>query len=151
MAYSIYDQHDNSIWMLRGGFDSKSGGLLNISLSNGKRELYQWPGFKPEPDRVHSSESMILDQKRNSIWLNSSDGLIEFNIADKQFHPVEAMKDIAGIPDYWHFVGIDMDLQGRIWMAANPKGIMIYDPAERSVSIPFPDDSVLQKGSFIYE
>ena len=145
IAYSIYDQHSNSIWMLRGGFDNKSGGLLNISLSNGKRELYQLPGFKQEPGRVHSSESMILDHKRNSIWLNSNDGLIEFNITTKQFHPVDAMRDIAGKPDYWHFVGIDMDLKGRIWMAANPKGIMIYDPTDQSVSIPFPGDSVLQK------
>ena len=38
-----------------------------------------------------------------------------------------------------------MDSKNRVWFGNYPKGIIIYDPATGLATIPFPDDSVLQK------
>jgi hypothetical protein len=48
------------------------------------------------------------------------------------------------LKDYHRFVGIDLDLQGRVWLATDPKGVLIYDPSNQSLNTPFPADSVIQ-------
>ena len=88
---------------------------------------------------------MCFDKKRKSIWINSSDGLIEFNLAERKFHQVDLMSNLLKIKDYDRFVGIDLDTFGRLWFATSPKGILIYDPANQTLKIPFPEDSTLQQ------
>jgi len=144
VAYSIFDPGSNSVWMLRGAFDRPGGGLLNVSLSDGKKQYYGWPCFLKIPGHVHTSEAMCYDRKRSAIWINSPDGLMEFTLADKQFHHLGALDELLKLKDYHRFVGVDLDLQGRVWLATDPKGILIYDPASQSLSIPFPADSVIQ-------
>ena len=142
-AYAIFDKRSNSIWMLR-GYDNPGGGLLNVSLTDRKKVYYKWPCYLKKPGHNHSSEAMRYDPKRNAIWINSPDGLMEFTLADKQFHHIDAMDDLLKLKNYHRFVGIDLDLKGRVWLATDPKGIQIYDPSNQSLSIPFPEDSVMQ-------
>lgn len=54
------------------------------------------------------------------------------------------MNTLLKLKDYHRFVGVDIDKQGRVWFATGPKGIIIYDPSNQSVSTPFPADSALQ-------
>ena len=42
----------------------------------------------------HNAEDMVYDPRRNSIWINSGDGLLEFSLDDKQFRPIEALKEV---------------------------------------------------------
>jgi ligand-binding sensor domain-containing protein len=98
----------------------------------------------------HWSEGMRYDRNRNSIWISSQDGLMEFTLTDKEFHHIDALNAIDNRKefwqkDFWQWAGIDFDRDGRIWMATKPKGIIIYDPGNNSVTLPFPNDSVLQK------
>ncbi|HEY4323372.1 MAG TPA: ATP-binding protein [Mucilaginibacter sp.] len=153
--YSIFDAASNSVWMLWGDFNIPGGGLLNVSLSDGKKQYFDWPCYRQIPNHSHISEAMRFDRKRKAIWINSPDGLMEFTLTDKQFHHIDAMNDLLKLKDYDRFVGIDIDLQGRIWLATQPKGIQIYDPSDSSLTIPFPADSVEQKNvsddnSYIY-
>jgi len=153
--YSIFDASTNSVWMLWGDFNHPGGGLLNISLSDGKKQHFDWPCYRNIPNHCHASEAMRYDRKRNAIWINSYDGLMEFTLADKRFHHIDAMNDLIKLKDYDRLVGIDIDLKGRIWLATIPKGILIYDPADRSISVPFATDSVTQRNvsnanSYIY-
>jgi len=143
VAYSIFDQRSNSVWMLR-GFDLPGGGLLNVSLSDGKKRYYGWPCYLNISGHVHASEAMCYDRKRNALWINSPDGLMEFTLADQKFHHIDALNDLLKLKDYHRFVGVDLDRQGRIWLATDPKGILIYDPSNQSLSVPFPADSILQ-------
>jgi ligand-binding sensor domain-containing protein len=128
--YSFFDVRSNSVWIL-----TSVGGLLQIPLLTKERKYYGCPW----------SESMCYDQKRNSLWLNSDGGLLEFTLADKQFHHVEALNKVEKLKGYFRFVGIDLDAQGRIWFATYPKGIIIYDPSNPSVKFPSAEDSLLQK------
>jgi signal transduction histidine kinase/ligand-binding sensor domain-containing protein len=143
-AYAIFDERSNSVWMLRGLYMPRGGGLLNISLSDGKKRYFEWPCFLKTPGHDHTSEGMRYDHKRNAIWINSPDGLMEFTLADKQFHHIDALNELLKLKDYHPFLGIDLDRQGRVWLATNPKGILIYDPSNQSLSIPLPADSVIQ-------
>jgi ligand-binding sensor domain-containing protein len=88
---------------------------------------------------------MCYDSKRNCIWINGNEGLLQFTFHDKQFHHINALKKYEQLKDYGRFVGITLDRQGRVWFATNPMGIIIYDPDNDSVTFPFPSDSVLQK------
>ena len=145
VAYSIFDRASNSIWMLRGGYNRPGdGSLLNVSLTDGKKKYFKWPCYLNIPGHNHWSEAMRYDPKRNAIWINSPDGLMEFTLADKQFHHIDALNDLLKLKDYFRFVGIDIDLRGKIWLATGPKGILIYDPESRSLSTPFPADTALQ-------
>ncbi len=142
--YSIFDPGSNSVWMLEGSY-GRSGGLYQIFLSNGKRKHYTWPCYRNIPGHSHWSEAMKYDQKRNSIWINSPDGLMEFTLRDKQFHHIDAMNELIKLNNYNRFVGIDLDKQGRVWLATQPKGMIMYDPYKQSITLPFSKDSVLGK------
>ena len=71
---------------------------------------------------------MRFDSKRNSIWLNTGDGLIEFSLSDKTFRHIDAFNELTKLNGYDRYVGIDIDRNGKIWLAARPMGIVIYDP-----------------------
>ena len=141
--YSIVDTITNSLWMLDFTVPGKEG-LVQISLSDRTRTFYSWPCYRSLPNHDHSCEAMQLDRKRNSIWLNSRDGLVEFSLNDKQFHPVNAFSDFIKLKDYDRWVGMDIDRKGRIWLATQPTGIVIYDPKTEQAQ-PLFSDPVLQK------
>jgi len=144
ILYTIFNPSTNSVWMLKGSSDLPGGGLYQISLSDGKREHYKWPCYKNIPAHSHWSEAMCYDSKRNCIWINGPDGLMEFTFSDKQFHHIGALNEFVNLKNYCRWVGIDLDVHGRIWLATYPKGIIIYDPYKKSVTLPFPKDSILQ-------
>jgi ligand-binding sensor domain-containing protein len=142
--YAIFDASSNSVWLQR-GFRGTAGGLLQLSLADGKRNKFDWPCFLNIPNHSHRSEGMHYDHKRNSIWICSPDGLVEFTLADKRFHNIEAQDKFAKRKDFWQWAGIDIDTAGRVWMSTVPAGMMIYDPDNRSLSLLFPNDSVQQQ------
>jgi hypothetical protein len=140
---SIFDKASNSVWMLPVDKDS----LIQVSLSSGETKVYGWPCFKKIPTKMaprFGAEAMVYDGKRNCIWINSHDGLIQFSLPDKQFRQVQAFQPLVQLKEYDRWVGIDIDVQGRIWLATLPKGILIYNPTDSSVKQPFPDDPNLQ-------
>ena len=145
---SVYEASSNSLWMLEGcsgdSLHHLDGGLLQISLKDGHRKNYGWTCYRNIPGHDHAAEAMRLDVKRNSIWINSPDGLIEFSLKDQSFHFVDAFKEYIKLKDYRRFVGLDIDNNGRIWLATHPNGILIYDPETKQVFKPF-TDSVMQE------
>lgn len=144
--YSHYDPRTNSIWMLKGYKVEPGGGLLRVFLSTGEKKYYRWPCYYNIKGHSHESEAMCYDRKRNCLWLNSGDGLMQFTLDDNQFHYIAATNKLLNVTkDYFHFVGITLDHQGRIWFATDPIGIMIYDPTDNSVTYPFEKGSALQK------
>jgi hypothetical protein len=90
-------------------------GLLQLNLSSGARQLFSWPCYRKIRDHDHTSEGMCYDKKRDCIWINSNDGLLQFTLSDKQFHHVDAPDKLPDLKDYekgfdlWHWVGIDID------------------------------------------
>ena len=142
--YAIFNAGSNSIWLEK-GYSGANGGLLQISLADGKRKVFDWPCFRKIPTHSHFSEGMRYDRNRNSIWISSPDGLLEFTLNDKKFHHIDALNEIVNQKDFWQWAGIDIDPRGRIWMGTHPTGIIIYDPANNSVHLPFPNDSVQQE------
>ena len=140
---SHFDEGSNSLWMLRNMVshpETKNCGLLQISVSDGKRKFYTWDCFKKIPGHSHCSLGIKYDKKRNCIWLNSPDGLLYFTFADKQFHNTDALKDYSLIGS-----GIDIDLDGRIWLATAQDGLIIYDPQYQSVELAITKDSATQQ------
>src|SRR6476659_8673433 len=142
--YSIFDARSNSVW-LEYGFQGTAGGLLQISLTDGKRKKFYWDCYRNIPNHGHRSEGTRYDKKRNSIWIGSPDGLVEFTLNDRKFHHIDALNELENRKDFWQWAGIDIDPAGRVWGVTYPKGIVIYDPANNSVEVPFPNDSVTQK------
>ena len=138
IKYAIIDTVTNSLWA------RNLKGLVQISLSDGKQQIYPWPCYRNLPNHPTHFDGMQFDPKRNSIWINSNDGLLEFSMDDKQFHPVNAFKELIKLKDYERGIGIDLDPQGRVWLATNPMGILIYDPTTERVQ-PLYSDPVLQK------
>jgi ligand-binding sensor domain-containing protein len=138
---NFFDTATNDLWLTHGG-----GGLLQVSLKDGKKQNYDWPCYKKILHHDHGSPGLCYDKKRNSLWINSPDGLIEFTLADKQFHRVDAFNDWVNLKDY-HTLGGGprLDTTGRVWVSTNPKGIIIYDPSDESVTLPFNNHPDVQK------
>jgi len=145
VRYTILDTVSKSIWMLKHNSAHAVGeGLLQISLQDGKKQLYTWPCYRNITGHSHSSEAMKLDSKRNIIWINSPDGLLAFSLKDKKFELVDAFKKMITNKEYKRFVGIDLDLFGRVWLATSPYGILRYDPDLKQLQ-PIFSDSNLQR------
>ena len=142
--YPIFDAVSNSIW-LEYGFQGTAGGLLQISLTDGKRKKFYWDCYRKIPNHGHRSEGTRYDKKRNSIWISSPDGLVEFTLSDRKFHHVDALNELENRKDFWQWAGIDIDPAGRVWGVTYPEGIAIYDPSHNSVELPFPNDAITQK------
>jgi signal transduction histidine kinase/streptogramin lyase len=144
ISYAYVDTASGSIWFLEFGHpDNPRSGLMHVSLRDRKITHFGWPCFRNIPNHNHDSESMRFDRKRNSIWINSSDGLVEFSLADKKFHFVEAFAEYVKMKDYSRFVGIDIDRDGRIWLATSPMGIVIYDPVLKQ-AVPLLSDTIMR-------
>ena len=146
--HAIFDAASNSLWLEKGipGWrGGTGGGLLQISLTNGKRQDFRWPCYKGIANHGHFTEGMKYDRTRNSIWISSADGLMEFSLTDKKFHHIDELNEWVKLKDFTQWAGIDIDPSGRIWMGTYPRGIFIYNPVDHSVNIPFANDPVQQK------
>ncbi len=140
----IFDGGSSSVWILQGYSGQSSGGLFQVSFSDGKSQQYTWPCYRNIPKHSHDAEGLRYDRLRNCLWINSTDGLMQFTLSDKKFHHIEALNKYVDLKDYGRWVGIDLDPLGRVWLATQPKGIIIYDPANQSVKLPFADDTLQQ-------
>jgi Histidine kinase/Y_Y_Y domain/Two component regulator propeller len=136
-AFSVLEPKSNCIWMLSSNWD---GALLRVSLSDGKQQVYNCPSFTQDPNVKHYSESMCYDKKRNCLWLNDTQGLIQFTLADQQFHYIDCLKNIIN-----RAAGISMDLANRVWIGTGDKGLIVYDPQTGSVERPFENDAGLNR------
>jgi hypothetical protein len=124
---SFFDAGSNSIWVLK-QYEQQRGGLEEIFL-DGKIQYYSWPCYRKNINHPrHDAEDMAYDPKRNSVWINSGDGLLEFSLNDKKFRRIEALDKITGSKNYDRGIGIDIDPHGRVWFASYPNNILIYEP-----------------------
>ena len=147
IKYIIFDSATNSLWMMN--YDRSQGeGLLNVTLSDGKRKYYLWKCYRNIAGHGHGAEAMQYDRQRKSIWINSPDGLLEFSLIDKQFHLPKAFNELIRSKDYDHFVGIDIDTDGKVWLATKPNGILIYDPRTDRLRQVFSDQYIQQKSGY---
>lgn len=140
--YCIFDYNSNSIWCLAENPEATPG-LLQINLS-AKQNLFFPFQYHRKKDSQGFAEASCYDAKRKCIWINSTQGLLQFTLIDKQFHHINALSKYEHLINYDRFVGITIDKQDRIWFATDPKGIIIYNPGDESVSFPLPADSVMQ-------
>lgn len=140
--YSIFDSSSNSVWCLVNSPDSKNG-LLQIILSSGKKNFFSFP-FNSNISPNNDAEAMCYDAARKCIWVNYSQGLLQFTLNTNQFHHIKALDEIEHTKDYCRFVGITLDTRSRVWFSTKPKGIIVYNPANESLNFPFPADSTLE-------
>jgi ligand-binding sensor domain-containing protein len=151
ILYTIFDAQTKSVWFAEGNPNVPGGGLYQISLTGKERKHYSWACYKNIPHHSHWVESMCYDPKRNCLWINSNDGLVQFTLADKQFHyeaALDSLKDIKGYEKEWshaHWVGIDLDYHGRVWMCSIEKGLVAYDPDIQTAFQPFANNDSLAK------
>src|SRR5687768_8888094 len=136
---SIYDNASNAVWMLTGEYNSKTGGLMQVHLSEKKIVHYEWPCQHKNQEHGHYAYNMQYDKKRNCIWVNSVDGLFSFSLKDKQFKPVPVCSKFMPLINYEIISGLELDLKGNLWLFTNSKGIVIYDPDKQSLSPLFAD------------
>jgi signal transduction histidine kinase len=138
LIYAVLDTASNSVWLLHPSSEEGANGLVQISLTEGTRTKYLWPVIYPGRERK-DAESMKLDRKRNSIWINTPYGLLEFSLTSKQFRTIDVLSEITKSKEYERYVGIDIDKNGKIWFATKPLGILIYDPETNLVNKLFSD------------
>jgi ligand-binding sensor domain-containing protein len=144
---SIYDATSNSIWILYGENGRRGGGLLQVALSEKKIIRHEWACYKKIPDHSHYSYGMHYDSKRNSIWLNSVEGLLEFTLRDKKFHEIAACNELMNLDNYEMIAGIELNAEGKVLLYRYSKGIIVYDPATQTVQPLFSDPDLQQKVS----
>jgi len=135
IPFCIFEAGANCIWALP---MNREGGLIQVSILNGKSKIYNWAD-RNHKDQSHFSEGMCFDRKRNVIWMNTEGGFMQFTLADKQFHNINSVNEFFN-----RGVGIGIDTKNRVWVGTGNKGIIIYDPATRAVTLPFAGDTVLQ-------
>ena len=143
---SFFEAASGSFWALASYEGQQGFGLVQI-FQNGNIAKYPWPCNRNHTGMPHGheAEDMEFDAVRNSIWINSSDGLLEFTLRDKQFHPITAMNELIQRKDYDRGVGIDIDQKHRILFATWSDGIFTYDPKTNQVEPLFSDPSQQKK------
>ena len=140
---SFFDPGSNSIWKLSG---YEQGGVIEqIFLHNGETNRYSWPCYRRNVQHHHNAEDMVYDSKRNSIWVNTDDGLLEFSLIDKQFRKIDAFNELVKTQGYKRGVGIDIDIYGRVWLSTFYNGIFIYDPKTKAARPVFSDPDLQKK------
>src|SRR5262245_16560120 len=138
---SFFDKRSKSFWFLYG--DARLGQIF----LDGRIQFYVWPCYEGKiihEHHRHNAEDMRYDPVRNSVWINSGEGLLEFSLMTKQFRRIEALSELIKQKNYNRGVGVDIDSQGRIWFSTWADGIFIYDPETEQVRKPLSDTS-LQK------
>ncbi len=144
---SFFEKSSNSIWKL--SWDAEGYGRLQQIFLDGRTQYYTWPCYNKTKHRHtfgspprHFAEDMRYDPKRNSVWINSGEGLLEFSLANKQFRKIEACNKLTKEKSYDRGVGVDIDRQGRIWFSTYAEGIFIYDPETDFIKPLFSDPSL---------
>jgi len=140
LSYAYFDSTRNTIWTLAGEIPGKPTALLELNLSSGSKTRHAMPYLRSSTNNDHTAEAMKFDRLRNSIWINTRDGLWKFSLATMEFSQPEILRSLVMQKGYDRFVGIDEDTQGRIWFATSPMGILIFDPEKNTVTTPFPRD-----------
>jgi hypothetical protein len=148
---SFYEKSSNSIWFL--SWERQNyGRLQQIFLDGRSPKYYTWPCYSQtkhkhtaESQPRHGAEDMRYDPKRNVVWINSGEGLLEFSLADKQFRQIAAFNRITNLRGYDRGVGIDIDNSGRIWLGTYTNGIFVYDPETDEVDPLFTDPYLQQE------
>jgi signal transduction histidine kinase/ligand-binding sensor domain-containing protein len=140
-TYSVFDSSTNSVWCLLQHPQGKAV-LLEISLSTNNKFFFTLPHYSKS--NFFDAECFCYDAGRKCFWINGNEGLLQFTLDSKQFHHIKALDQYEQLKDYGRYVGITIDKQGSIWFATHPRGMIIYDPDDESVSFPFLKDSVLQ-------
>ena len=131
----VYEEKSNSVWRI-----AEEGGLYQLDLSSGKEYSFDWVSSKNLAIHDHSAEGMCYDRLRNCFWINSGEGLMQFTLADKQFHFIGAVKKFHN-----RGVSIAVDTHNRIWVGTGNKGVFIYNPSTNEIHVPFQDDSLLSQ------
>ena len=129
--YSVMDIRTNSVWML------DKGGLLEVSLMSGTQTHYT-PEKSPNDGNYNDDDyimAMCYDPERKLIWLNTYDGLVQFNLTNKKFVHFDAFKDMFKSPHFWADLGMDLDPQGSVIFATGPKGIFIFEPTSQVIKL----------------
>jgi ligand-binding sensor domain-containing protein len=137
-ACSILDARNHDVWMLA------KAGLLEVSLISGKQTQYTFPCRRRVKFQGydHTSQAMCFDPKRRLIWLNTSDGLVQFSLNDrkfvyiKEFDPIVNQKPKSHEGFYYPTERMGLDLKGRVWIGTVPRGIFIYDPESHAITQP---------------
>jgi ligand-binding sensor domain-containing protein len=138
---SFFDKSSKSFWLL-------NGSRLEQIFPDGKVQFYTWPNYEGETSnghRRHDAEDMCYDPDRNSVWINSGEGLLEFSLKNKQFRKTEALSELTKQKSYDRGVGVDIDRQGRIWFSTLSEGIFIYDPQTEQAEPVFSDHDIQLK------
>ncbi len=141
---SLFDEKSNSIWRLGSHKDNHGAMELEQIFFDGRTHSYRWPCYNSQYQHRDGAEDMQYDPKRKLIWINTGDGLLKFSLTDSQFTRTVAANELAKSNKYDRGVGVDIDVQGRIWFSTKYDGICIYDPANGRVEALF-HDSVQQK------
>ncbi|HET7000225.1 MAG TPA: histidine kinase, partial [Puia sp.] len=143
-------RNSNSIWKL--DQDSAGYGRLQQIFLDGTCQYYSWPCYNETRHRHrvegrprHGAEDMRFDPKRNSVWINSGEGLLEFSLNDKKFLRIVALDSMIGSKNYDRGVGIDIDPKGRVWFSTFQDGIFIYDPQTDQIRQLFSDHDLQRK------
>ena len=141
-AYSVFDSSTKSVWCLVKNPEGKSG-LLQIVLPTGQKSFFAFE-YQIKKNSQSFAEALCYDAARKCVWVNSTEGLLQFTLNDEKFHHVNALYKYEQVKGYTRFLGIALDKQDRVWFATDPKGIIIYNPANESVNFPFPAGSTTQ-------
>jgi hypothetical protein len=136
---TIYHAASNSAWVLYGQSGVPGGGLLQIKLSEKKAIRHEWPCFKKISGHPHYSYGMRYDSKRNSIWLNNIEGLLEFTLNDEQFHEIPACNELMSLNNYEMIAGIELNQLGKVLLYRYSKGVITYDPVTQKIEPLFSD------------
>jgi streptogramin lyase len=138
IALSVYDSLGNSIWIPD---SEKQGGLWQLDLSFGTLVHHAWTCFDGRKNHNHRVEGIAADFSNNQVWVNSEDGLLQFDLREKQFRRPNAFtKKIIG-EKYHAWPGIALDPGGDVWMATEPAGVLRYTPATGRIRPVFEDSA----------
>jgi ligand-binding sensor domain-containing protein len=134
-SYSILDEETNNAWIIDGD------GLLQVSLSTNKKVHYSLPSNKTSS---HSPQiqGMCFDHLRHCIWLSTNEGLFQLELDSNKFFYCDVFKGVKNIKNFDTYPGISIDTKGKIWLCTNQQGIIIYDPANRTVVQPVFDNAL---------
>lgn len=121
---SVYDSASGSVLLLNGN------NLLRVFLSTGRQKHYPLPVREDTKPETAEAPGMCYDPGRKCVWVSSQDAFLKFSFARDSLEKVPDLdRWIAGV-----YPGIAVDESGQIWIATLTKGIIMYNPADHSVT-----------------
>jgi hypothetical protein len=88
---------------------------------------------------------MCYDPSRNSVWINSGEGLLEFSLTNKQFRKIEAWSKLTKQKSYDRGVGVDIDRQGGYGFQHRLKGYLFMTRKQNKQNQVFSDHDIQLK------